>query len=464
MSQKLEPRKYLSFNEGIVQGVNYWLTPEKSIRMAVNLVFDDEIGAASVREGTEKLGNEVGSACEGLYQFIKTDGSKKLLGAFGNNLYSLENGTWTQRETVSGEVNFLTFADTVLTIDDSEVYTSDDGVNFSTSGGNLNIDDMPDCKFGINWKDRVYVAGDEDKRDRIYFSTIYGVPNDGEVGWEIDDGAGYIDVDPEDGAGGITGLAKVPGYLLIFKERSLHRWDGRALHPETLIRIGAKSHKSIALGRETLFFWNEKGVYETNGGYPQKVSRRIKSIVDAVDPTYEVSAWGDSEEIYFSIGDIELDGLNLQNCIIAYNLIDRTWTLHSFNREMKFLTQYVDDREYLIAGDNNGQVWKLFEGHDDDGQDIDYHMQMQRVDLQNLARKKNISKLFVYTDKIRNGQINCSTDGGNFEALGNVNKDISIVNCSLRGNYFDFRIKGSGTYGEKIKGVEIADLSLNIGT
>jgi hypothetical protein len=462
---KTDSYKLTDLSEGILQGVANSIVPRNSVYLSCNLTFHENIGYAKVRKGSEKLGDDQATACQNLFHFIKTNGDKKLLGVFGDSIYSLETDTWTSRTamTASSNTRFLTFADTVLAIDGTLAKSSTNGTTWVTTGGNLNVDDMPAGKYVLNWKDRVYVAGVSGYPDRLYFSSIYGVPDAGKVSW-TDDTAGNIEIDPEDGAGGIVGLAKVPGYLLILKERSLHRWNGQSTFPESLINIGTQSQESMTLCRESLFFWNERGVYETNGGYPRKVSRKVQDIVDAVSSTYDVSAWSDSETVYFSIGDIEIADMDLENCILCYHIETQTWTLFSYKSDMVVLASYLDSKIYLIAGDSDGQVWKLNVGTSDDSKDIEYHLQFQTIELGERGRLKSAEQFIIYTEDIRNAVLNARSEKKNFKPLGTIKDDVEVINESVSGRYIDLRISGMGRSDAEIKGLEISELNIDLGT
>ncbi len=459
---KLDPFKLVDLSEGILQGVANTIVPRNSVYLGVNLVFDKKIGYALVRDGSEKIGDALTGSCNGVFNFLKTDGTSKLLSAFGTNIYSLETATWTSRTTIANSsVRFMTFADTVLALDGTNKKTSANGTAWVTTGGNLDVGNMPLGKYAINFMDRVYISGVSGNLDRLSFSSLYGVPDDGSISW-TDDTAGYLDVDPEDGAGGIVGLGKVPGYMLIFKKRSLHRWDGKSLYPESLINIGTQSQESFTLARETIFFWNERGVYETNGGYPRKVSGRIQDIIDAVSSSHDVSAWSDSDKVYFTIGDIEIDGLSLKNCIISFNLETQTWELYSYRNDFTALGTYIDGTEKLVAGDDSGQTWILFSGSDDDGDDIGYHLQFQNLEIGHRSRIKDVAQIVVFSRYLRNGTLYGRSENKDFKTLGNIKENIQIINNDLSGRYLDFRISGTGKSEEELQGIELTELNINL--
>ena len=73
---------------------------------------------------------------------------------------------------------------------------------------------------------------------------------------------------------------------MIYKQRSLKRWNFDSTFPEDLINIGTQSNESILRARGRNFFFSGPTGYETNGGYPNKISRPIQRIVDAIPASF----------------------------------------------------------------------------------------------------------------------------------------------------------------------------------
>lgn len=455
---KLGDIKLREVSEGIIQGVDTAICPTNSVYLASNLWFHKKLGRAVLREGISQLGDTKSGTCQGLYQFLKANGTVKTLAVFDNDIFYLDE-TWKKGTDItnSSTVRFLTYLDTVLALDGTIATSSSDGISWITTGGTFDLANIPKGKYGLEWQDKIYIAGVSGEPDRLYYSSL---PITGAVSW-TDETAGYIDIEPEDGAGSIVGLAKVPGYILIFKERSLKRWNGQSTFPDDLINIGTKSQESIVFARQTVFFWNERGVFETNGGYPRKVSRRIQEIVEAVDPNYSVSGWSDKENVYFSIGDIALDGITLKNCVVAYNLDSQTWALHSFPQDFRKWSGYISSGEHIIAGDTTGKVFQVFTGTADEDNHINWLLQYQNQEMGHRTRYKNISRFAVLTKNMNNGVLYVRTENSDFEPAGTFNEDVTIINSNHRGRYFDFRLTGSGRGGEIIS-LEIPDSAISI--
>ncbi len=453
---KQNPLYLRNVAEGIVQKVDAVMV-QNSVYMAVNMLFHKYLGRAVLRNGIVKLGSDLTGSCKGLYQFILTSGTKKLLAVFNGNIYSLETATWTSRTAMTGDVRFMTFLNTVAAINGTTCKTSADGATWVTTGGSLDVNNMPAGKYIVEWKDKVYIAGVSTEPDRLYFSSL---PVDGAISW-TDDTAGYIDIEPEEGSGPIVGITKVPGYLLIFKERSIKRWNGQSTFPESLINVGTTSQEAIVLGRESVFFWNERGVYETTGGYPRKISRRIQDIIDAVSPSYVVSGWSDKDRVYFSIGDITVGGNEYKNCMIVYDIDTQTWTLLSFPKDFVRITEYVTTKNELIAGDATGNTWTLFSGTSDGGADINWMLQYQEQEIDHRSRFKELAKFVVFTEKVNNATLSIRSEDKNFEPMGKINKKVEVITNDIRGRYFSPKITGSGQFGEII-GLEFTEVNTNV--
>ena len=469
----IDPQTLRDLSEGIVQGVDPSIVPTNSAYLAENLEFSANLGRAVLRDGITQLGSQMVSEkpCLGLYEHITTGGTEIPLAVFddssstNSDLFAYSGGSWSKEQedlTVGKDCDFETFIDTTLLVNGTDgPYASTDGTSWTSSGTDLDVGNMPNGKYVKEFHNRIYTAGVSGEPDRLYFSST---PSSGSISWS--EGDGYIDVEKEEGAGPITGLAKVPGYLLIFKERSMKRWDTNSTHPDSLIKIGCPSQDAIVETAQSVFYFNKRGIYQTSGKYPQKISRRIQDIIDAIPSSYysEVSGWGDGENVYFSIGDIEVDGWNLNNAVVAYSISNQTWNLYTFPQEFKKWGTYVDgSTETMMAGDTDGNIWQVLEGSTDAGDSINYMLQFQPQEFKRLSRVTDLGSIVVFSKNVRDGNIFWRRDGeGNFEPLGTINESVEKINKSMRGHYFDFRISGQGRDEVEVIGLNFPSINMNL--
>lgn len=360
------------------------------------------------------------------------------------------------------KMRFDTLLDTTVAVNGTDAISSADGANWVTTGGNLDVGNMPKGTLVREWQDKIFTAGVAGSVDRIYFTSG---PTGGAVSWTV--GNGYIDIEPEEGSGGITALNKVPGYLLIFKERSLKRWDGSSTYPESLITIGTPSQEAVVQTKQSCYYFNKRGVYETTGGYPRKISRRIQEIIDAIPSSYysSVSGWGDGERVYFSIGDITWRDLSLTNVVIMYSIDSQTWTVLSFPTEFKRWANYVDANgdEIIMAGDDDGNVWKVF--NTNATADIDWMIQYQTQEFGSRGRTKKIAKIVSFTEHVRNGRLTVrANETGDFQPFGknpSISKEVQEIIGDVSGRYFEIRITGRGRQAEII-GLDFPEVDVNL--
>ena len=83
---------------GIIQKVDNNLAPKNSVKFALNLLFGENIGRATTRNGTALVGAQITNAKSilGLHQLILSTGTKYLLSVIDgtpSQIYRLESGT-----------------------------------------------------------------------------------------------------------------------------------------------------------------------------------------------------------------------------------------------------------------------------------------------------------------------------------------------------------------------------------
>ena len=475
---KAGTQKFRDMSRGIVQRVDNAITPSNSVYLGVNLLFDDVIGRAVIRSGTKLLGAQIasGKSCLGLHQHITTDGTRVPLALFNAAgdatavLKKYTSSSWSNAKTgltASTKMRFLTFLDTTVGISQSDQITSTDGATWAATAGNMDVANMPDGSLIEEFKDKVYVAGVSGNLDRLYNSST---PTAGAVSFTT--GHGNTDIEPEEGAGPITALNKVPGYLLIFKERSMKRWDTQSTFPESMVSVGAPSNEAVIRARQSVIFYSPQiGLMETIGGYPRNISRRVKDIMKAIPSSYygSVSGWFDGgERVLVSIGDITLGDLSLTNCVVVYNLDTQSFSLLSFPNEFQMFHKYVDSngKEEVMAGDDDGNVWRVLQGVGDGASSapIDWTLQYHVQEFGSRGRIKDLSKMVAYTKNVRNGRVSMRREEvGSFAPFGKstIRKDVQEIIGDLKARYFELRVQGSGVSGEII-GFDFPEILINL--
>jgi len=578
---------------GIVQKVSDELATKASVNFAQNLRFDKVLGRATLREGTSLIGAQMTDTYSilGLHQFNLSTGTSYFIAVCDASdhahPYLLSTGTWTAKTPVLTKLlkcNITTFLDTVLILNGTEKFASEDGSSWvsnstvptactaansgtaglvtagthyykisfvtaagetlagaassvitadgtkkvdltniptgvsgectqrkiyrtkantevtstyyyvdvindnttatyadndtdaeitvasltvGTAGTNLNVGDMPIGKYAVEWHDRLYVAGVTGYLNRLYYSST---PTNNIVQWS-GAGSGYIDIEAYEGSGVINAIAKVPGYLLIFKDRSLNRWNGSSTFPDDLCSIGAPNQRCVVLGRRTVYYFSSGfkesiGFYETNGETTRKISRPIQGIVEAISSANytSVAGFSDGEIAMWSIGDITWQGSSYTNCVVLYHIDTQTWTLLTFPTEFKVFSPYIDGTTLKIAGgDDDGQVIEIFDGgYVDDitgslNQAITYALQYHPIDLGSRSLMKEIVSVIPHMENVASSTLSYRLDKkGGFTSYGTVTSNYDTeLNTIIHGHAFEFKFSGSQSSSLEIIGLDL---------
>jgi len=488
--EDLGPQFYRDFSSGQINNLNITLKPKNSVELMFNMDADYEIGSATSRLGTVQVGAQLvaSKSILGLHQHVNptTPASNLLFAALnvaGDTTATIKNvangSDVVTGLTASTKVRFLTYNGSTLAINGVDGERAWNESAWITTAGVFDLGDYPGsntCSVVEEYLDRIWTAGDTSKPHRVHYSTIF----DGSViTWD----GSYVDIEPEDGGGKITALTKVPGYLLVFKERSMKRLSTENANPESLVDIGTPSQEAVVRGGGLVAFYsgsNEdaKGFYITNGGRPECISqdgtRPIKKWVDAITSDVAVAGWATEKAFNWSIGDVTVDGESFTNIVLKYNRKLRQWTVRSYPTEFKVFSKYITSSINGVAGgDNDGNVmhvdvpathtdapsataipWKLRTNNDT----FNYN-QTKEITDKVVTRGSNIngSEIAVLIDED-------TTNRRTMQPRGILGKILQFFNISdtIQGTTLSVEVKGE-THGARayLREIEISKIKIN---
>lgn len=463
-----------------VRTVQSSIAPLNSAKLALNFDSDVEIGSMVSRLGTDIVGTQTvsGATCYGLHYFRDTVGSgHKLFGVFNGTIYDMLTGSSSLTGDTSGlKTRFCTFLDSVVRVNGTDACKSYNGSAWVTSGGAFDEADMPKGTVVTEWKDRVYTAGVSTAPDILYYSTVAD-PDARTVSWTVTaddpDSAGQVELEQEDGGGAITALEKVPGFLLIFKERSMKRWDGASTYPEDLIGVGAPSQEAVCRGREMVFIANQEGVWVTNGQYPKKISKPIQDLWDEIPAANlsSIATFCDESYVYIYVGDITLGDNTYSNICFKYNIDSQTWDVYSYYDDFTVFTWYLSSsKRVIVAGNKDGEAIQLNTGNTDyhsTVQPITYSLETQDLEFGGRGNMKEINMVTVLTENCRLGQFQYRANSNrdkDWKSIRNVTNDVEEIKAfSAKGNWFNFKLSGITSTGRvKILGLEFPAQSISV--
>jgi len=466
---QLEPQFIKSFFSAMVTNFNESLIPDDSVKIGMNVDFDEELGSAKGRLGTGIINAQLvnNKPILGLHNFRDSVGAGHKLFAVvsdgtNSDIYDVEAGTKSLADdTKDLKTRFVTFGDECLRLNGTDAEKAWNGAAWITTAGVFDLGNIPGsnkCSIGIEWKSRVYLLGDTAEPDRLYYSSVI---SGGAVSWTS--GNGNVDIEPEDGGGGLKGIGKVPGYLLIFKERSMTRWNFSSAFPESLVNIGTPSHESIVYGAGLVAFFsasskNARGFYITDGGRPVPIShdrvKNIKKWIDAIPVANESDISGFVSDRFFgwSIGDVTVDGTAYTNVVVRWNRILNQWSVRSYPTEFKFFSSYVDGsgNNAIVGGDDDGNVIEIDKGgiYDDypSNTPITWQISSQEEDFGFNEIKEVRENIVASTRNAIGAKIRVKVNGGDWIVFNKeIKDDITEIKLdkTLRGNYFEFGLVGN---------------------
>ena len=357
--------------------VNTTLAPANTVGLLLNCDADIEIGSVTSRLGRATIDSQLvdGMSILGLVQHVdQADSTKNKLFAVVNDITPTNADIWDldgspaislADDTKNLRTYFLNYAGDTLRLNGTDAVKAYNSSTWITTGGVFDLGNMPSgYKYPKEFLDRVYLWGNATTPYRLYYSSVLTA---GAVSWTS--GQGYVDIEPEDNGGAPTGLAKVPGYVLIFKRRSMHRWNFSSAFPEALVNIGAYSQESILEAGGICAFYsdsneNEKGFYITSGDRPVCISkdnnRPIKKWVDAISDTATVAGYATETVFAWSVGNLTVDGETFSNVVLRYNRKLNQWSIHTYPTAFTCFAPYiVSGVNTIVGGDNDGTVYRI---------------------------------------------------------------------------------------------------------
>lgn len=474
------PIQYI-FNDvssGVFNKVKWNMVPPNSVDSAVNFVFDDVYGEAVTRKGTTLIGAQVtafDNAIAGLHYHANSTGTVKRLisvaNTGSNNVLYYFNGTnWVasdrNSDTAGLKTRFETFLDYTVRLNGTDtIMSTTDGASWGQNSA-LGDSSMPSgAKYAKVYKAQLLVAGASSRPDSLYVSSV---PNAGGTAISWSTGNREIVINPQDGQN-ITGLGEVGGMAIIFKERSMYRWNNRSTEADTIVEVGCSSNESITnCGAGLLGFFNPKGIWLSSGEQPILISRRVQKWIDGMASTFydDVAAIGDDEHLYTSIGDCTVDGKSYSNVVLRYSINTKEWAVFSYAHEFRVFTTFIDSNvPKLVGGDTTNRVLQIEStSMTDNGTAIGFEIQTHDLDFGSRGFAKELSdRVMAFGVNPSSVLIQVKVNDGNWVTLGTMTKSIQqmLINQTVRGNFLRFRAIGVATVARfRFQGLELSGVTL----
>ena len=446
------------------------LMPVGAVNWAINMHFD-RIGGATVRNGYTILEEQVADtySCLGLHQFLDTGTgtNDRLISVFNTVAYALVSGTWTSKRTgltANSKARFTNFVDLVFMVNAVDAMQSWDGGagNFSTT----NVTSAPAAAYIENFRTRVWAARTSANPSRLHYSSIADAS--GAIAWTGSVGEGYIDVAPGDGED-ITAIKKFDGTLFVSKPSTMYRvFSINETEPDARIFVGTYSQESMVTTKEGLYWHHSSGIYRVRKGEtsPTEISRPIYTIIQNISRSNytEIGAWSDDDHVYFSVGDVTVNGVSITNCILRWTISTEVWTVYS--TKDKFLVGNTYDTSgglYRVVGDNDGNIYTFDSGVTDNGTSISYSLETRWYNLSGLrSETKTVRELCSLSENLEGATIgwkNGTHSTNAIQPIGEIERDEHVFKSqNITGKRIKFVLSGVGSGSRSVfQGFEIVD-------
>lgn len=444
------------------------LVPENTAELAQNLHFD-KIGTLTLRSGLTLLGSSPGAsdAVLGMANYRNNAGTNyKLLAKVNSDVYAYNGSSWSSVRTgltTTSKARFTNFVDYTFMVNGNgnEVCKTYNG---SGSFGTTNATDLQKGDFIENYRSRIWIANSA--TDKVYYSDVVTTSN------TITGGTAFIQVSPQDGEN-ITALQRHSRALLVFKQNHIYRiYSINSADPDPMITVGTYSQESVVDAKDGIYYHHSSGFYKyVDGGQQLQISKPIDDIVKAIPRSYwgNVSGWSDDDHVYWSVGDITLNGIAYNNFVVCYTISTQIWTTSSYSVEIRSASIYDNGTTQVIAvGDNLGNVLTFNSGYSDNGTPINFDLQTHWFYFSQLkSDNKSFTEMAVNHENANGSQISymINKDKDNtWKPIGQIEKDLYDIKKVNAKNFsrIKFRISGNSIGSPLIiRGFEILNMVVN---
>ena len=407
--------------EGVIRSaqLNDTVCPENSVQLAINMNFD-RVGALQTRPGVASLyTTRAGSITSFGTLNTVSGGLNKLFSQVGTDISVWTGTVWSSVRTtsVSTKARFAQFLNHIYMVNGTDALQCSDGGAFAATANFIPATTMPVGDFiSAGFDGRIWVANAS--KDALYYTDI--IQFDGTNYSITYTAANYIEyLSPQDGES-ITGLARIPKALLVFKQNHIYRvYSASNVDAYPAYNVGTYSQESIVQAKSGMYFHHSSGFYQFNysayNSQPIEISRRVIDFVKAIPRANMANITGiydGFDAIKWSVGPLTVEGVTYKNCQMRYTISTQIWTIYDFaDNSITALIRFDDGTTiHQVVGTSTGLVGDLDSGTTDFGQPIFYEMiDRWRSFTDMYSNSKSISGINVFHDNAAGADLSYQT-------------------------------------------------------
>ncbi len=357
-----------TFHKGINQEFDEQLIEIDEAVIAENCNIDD--GTLSLGKGYVKF-NELNlpSGNKRLMRFYKNN-KADILVAIGRNIYKInKNGTAYEVISSGYSNNDFNFINYQIQLDEVIVFTNGvdnvkvyDGSTFRDLKHNgMDSDDStdnkaPKGKYIELHKERLWLSGEEENPNRLYFSKDFDIDD---WTYPVDDisanlHGGFIDIPTWDG-GVIIGIKSLFDDLVVFKNKNVFRVFGTYPGNYNVLQVfstieGKILDKTIASLENTAIWTSTEGIHLFNGVNTVKVSSKVKKYFQRLNKEYADKAVAVIHGRKYILS-MPIDDSTENNIVFEMNMDNGSFIVKTDINASSFLS--IGDDLYFTNSQNN---------------------------------------------------------------------------------------------------------------
>jgi len=399
------------FSAGLITKFPPHLIPHPGASaLCENWDLSEKVGALVRRKGraVHKTALASSDKVSGLFQYVQADGDTFLIASNNDDVYNVTGaGTWTSIFTGASmdgsEVNFSVMND-LLVIVNATITTQ----KWAGTGATAALLGTPpaNVKYIEKHANRMWMANSSAGKSRLHYSALDDVEDWTDTG---DDGAGFIDVYPDDGEE-ITGIKSLGNILLVWKRTrtfAVYNYKPsnfivRELSPS----VGCVANKTIVKTDTQAIFLSLSDVYFASIGGVVRASDAIKpSLLDLTTAAKEGAAAGHlNGQQYWLCYDSDADSDNDVAFVLDY--VNGIWSKYTNIEANVFMTDRNGD--LFSGGADDVVIRQHHTGTDDEGSAITATWKSKSYDFDTFVNEKFLYDLWLHAKAI--SSINVTVD------------------------------------------------------
>lgn len=328
---------------------------------------------------------------KGLHRYYNTTQAASQLFAFGTVLYSVNDSTGAVTSVKTGLSANATYYD-FMTVNNIEYYANGadaprgwNGTTDAVVGGSPPISDNVELHAN-----RAFYKSVSDP-NKLVFSDA-GV-------YETFGATSFIYVPSPNTSDPLLKIVSYQNNLVCFTRNRKYILYGTDLASfvlrESPAKKGASSATAVCSDGNFVYFLNDDGVYQFNGGTDRLLSKKVEPILANMASKTDCKMWVFDNKVYLYF---RTSGAASKNDVLIYDIIYNTW-LHDTNVNIEDASNWTSqtDTKKLIAGSSlMGQVMYGETGTSDLGKGIAFEYRTKYFSFGHPAAQHRIKRLYPH--------------------------------------------------------------------